>query len=81
MQRSLGRHVERKGRLSRFCEVLLIYLFIILKKNVLGAHRGGISSPKELTALLPFVWRKKEGPPKRGELGDVSLEGLLRAEL
>lgn len=59
------------------------YLFIYLsfKKNVLGARRGGVSSPKELTALLPFEWRKKEGPPKRGELGDVSLEGLLRAEL
>lgn len=48
---------------------------------MLEAQRGGVSSPKELTALLPFVWRKKEGPPKRGELGDVSLEGLLRAEL
>lgn len=59
------------------------YLFIYLsfKKKVLEAQRGGVSSPKELTALLPFVWRKKEGPPKRGELGDVSLEGLLRAEL
>lgn len=59
------------------------YLFIYLsfKKKVLGARRGGVSSPKELMALLLFVWRKKEGPPKRGELGDVSLEGLLRAEL
>lgn len=79
MQRSLGRHVERKGRLSRFCEVLLIYLSF--KKKVLEARRGGVSSPKELTALLLFVWRKKEGPPKKGELGDVNLEGLLKAEL
>lgn len=57
---------------------LFVYLLFKEKKLVWGSE-GRVSSPKELMALLPFVWRKKEGAPERGELGDVSLEASFES--
>lgn len=56
-----------------------MYICIYHKKNLFGAQRGEISSSKELMALLPSVWRKKEGSPERGELGEVTLELFLES--